>query len=218
MLNTRTAREFKGAAYAGLAAVGKALGSPRRLELVDLLVQGPRSVEALAAATAQPLASASQHLQVLKRSRLVEAERQGTRIDYRLAPGVSEVLVALRRLAHARSAELRSTTESFFGATPSIGREELTELLRDDRALLIDVRAADEYRHGHLPGARSLPLDELAGRLGELPRDRLIVACCRGPYCTFAADAVQLLAERGFPAARFEEGIAEWAASPASTP
>ncbi len=212
MLNTESPRQFKQAAYGGLADVTKALGSPRRLELVDLLVQGPRPVESLARATAQPIASASQHLQVLKRARLVETERQGTTIEYRLAPGVAGVLVALRRLAHARSAELRETTDSFFEDTGTIDRERLTALLREGAAMLVDVRPTAEYEQAHLPGARSIPVETLAERLAELPADRLIVACCRGPYCTFAGDAVRLLQARGFRAARFEDGVAEWSA------
>jgi rhodanese-related sulfurtransferase/DNA-binding transcriptional ArsR family regulator len=211
--NGQDARSFKTEAYGAFAAVVKGLSSPRRLELVDLLVQGPRPVESLSRGTSQPLASTSQHLQVLKRAGLVETRRQGTTIEYRLAEGVAEVLVGLRRLASARSGELERLRLRFFdeaGAPDVVSRDELQSLRDAGDAVLIDVRPRWEFDQGHIEGAISLPFDELEERCSELPLDSLIIATCRGPYCVFAADAVRMLTAMGRRAARFEDGVAEW--------
>ena len=208
-------RAFKDEVYGAFAAVAKALASPRRLELLDLLIQGPRSVEGLARAAGQSVANTSQHLQVLRRAQVVERERRGTTITYRLAPGVAEVFVALRRLARARSPELERAERRFYAgaqAPEAIGREELIERLAAGGAVLLDVRPREEYAQAHIPGALSIPIGELEERLGELPADRLVVATCRGPYCVFAAEAVRLLRRRGREAVRFEQGVAEWRA------
>ena len=213
MLNNDMTRSFKNGAYSAFADVTRALGSARRLELVDLLVQRPRSVQDLAHATGRSIASTSQHLRALRAAHLVATTRQGTTIEYRLAPGVEPVLVALRRLAFARSAEVERHQRDWFtaaGAPDTITREELAPLLRMEQALLVDVRPEAEYLAGHIEGARSLPVDELVPRILELPADRLLVACCRGPYCAFAADAVVLLRSNGLRAVRFEDGVAEW--------
>lgn len=214
MLNTKEeAVAFKKAAYGAFSEVARAMGNPRRLELLDLLIQGPRSVDGLARGTHGALASTSQQLQVLKRARLVLTERRGTTIEYRLAPGVAEVFVSLRRLAHQASAELRSSVSDFherLGVPETIGRGPLTELLGQGRAVLLDVRPVEEYLRGHLPGALSFPIEELPGRLDEVPPAEVVVATCRGPYCVFAAQAVALLREHGRSALRFEDGVADW--------
>ncbi|MCP4803788.1 MAG: metalloregulator ArsR/SmtB family transcription factor [Proteobacteria bacterium] len=203
-------RAFKNDAYAAFADIAKSLASPRRLELLDVLVQGPRPVEGLARATGMSMASTSQHLQVLRRAHVVETERDGTTIHYGIAPGVIEVFVALRRLAESRSADLAQAKTRFYG-TEAIDREDLLQLLARDRVTLIDVRPVSEFEQGHIEGAQNVPIEELAERIDELPRDRLVVATCRGPYCVFADDAVQMLTRRGYVAQRFEDGVAEWA-------
>lgn len=214
MLNNRTSRELKDAAYGALAEVGKALVSARRLELVDALAQGERSVDALAAVVEQPIANTSQHLQVLRRSGLVEVRRDGRTIHYRLADGVSELLVALRRLGHARSAAAGQAAASVAGDGPDpIERPAVLRHLADGTALLIDVRPVAEHAAGHLPGAVCVPPDRVEELAPSLPRDRLLVAYCRGPYCRFAGDAVRLLRVKGLQAVRFEDGVAEWTAA-----
>jgi len=213
--NEMKPRSFKDAAYGAFAGVAKALSGARRLELLDLLVQGPRSVEGLATAAGLSFASASQHLQVLRRARVVETTRRGTTVEYRLAPGVAEVFAALRALAELRSLELGEAKASFYGAAGAAEAIEIDELrgrLASGTATLLDVRPAAEFAAGHIAGALSLPIEELAARLDELPSDRLLVATCRGPYCVFAADAVRMLRAAGREAVRFEPGVADWAA------
>lgn len=216
------ARGFKDRSYEALAAVTRAFGNARRLELLDLLAQGPRTVDALARATAQPVASASQHLQVLRRASLVETERRGRQIEYRLAPSVPAALAHLRRLAHARSPRLAQVHRDFYlaaGAPETIDGPTLRRRMADGTAVLIDVRPAGEHRAGHIPGALSIPLATLeaalmdpGAALGRLPADALLVATCRGPCCVFAAQAVRTLRAAGRAAVRFEDGVAEWAA------
>lgn len=206
-------RAYKRAAYSAWATVIKAMASPKRLELLDLLVQGPRRVESLARGTAQPMATASQHLQVLKRAHLVETRRLGVTIEYRLAPGVGVVLAGLRDFALLRSPELRVVQAERYVGIDAISREELVGLLQGDAAVLVDVRPEAEFAAGHIEGARSIPVAELEAQLVNLPPDRLVVATCRGPYCVFAADAVELLRAHGFSAVRFEDGVAEWEAA-----
>ncbi len=213
MLNKEVdAQAFKDTAYAALAAVAKGLASPRRLALLDLLAQRPFPVEALATQVGQPVANVSQHLQVLRRAGLVDTTRHGTTIEYRLAPGVAEVLGALRSLAQVRSAELARAQQAWREQTAveGIDRATLARRLADGTAVLLDVRAPDEFDHGHHPGARSLPLAELSERLDDLPDDVLIVATCRGPFCTFSAQAVARLQASGRQAMAFEDGPPEW--------
>jgi len=208
-----SARALKDASYGAFAAVARAMGSAPRLELLDLLVQRPFTVDALARGIARPFPSTSQHLQVLRRANLVTTRRIGTSIEYALAPGVSDVLVALRRLATVRSAEVQRATQEWFaeaGAPETIDRDALLPLLRQDGAVLVDVRPPDEYDRGHIAGAINVPVDCLVDRILELPHDALIVATCRGPYCAFAADAVRILRSHGLKAVRFEDGVAEW--------
>jgi rhodanese-related sulfurtransferase len=206
-------RAFKQRLYAQFARVGRALASDKRLELLDLLAQAPRHVDALAAETEMPVANVSQHLQVLRNAGLVESDRAGTKVLYRL--GDERVLQMW--LAVRAAAEVDRIVSDF--AVPGSGaetgeralaREELERLLERGEVFLIDVRPPIEYEHGHLPAAVSLPVDELEARLAELPRDRRIVAYCRGAYCLFADEAVALLRQHGFDAVRLDGGWPEW--------
>ncbi len=213
---TCESRPVKTALYEQLATVGRALGSGPRLELLDLLCQGPRTVEALARETSQSVANASRHLQVLRRARLVEAEKRGVYVTYRVADAeVASFLAALRQLAGHRLLEIQAVTREFLdgrGEMEPVDREALIRRVRDGEVTVLDVRPAEEHAAGHLPGAVSVPLSELERRLDELPRDREIVAYCRGPYCFMAAEAVALLRARGFAATRLDEGVADWRA------
>ena len=211
-LKNNASRTFKDQAYGAFAAVTKALSHPKRLEILNQLGQRPHRVESLAEAIGQSVGNTSQHLQVLKRGRLVETTRHGTAIEYRLAPGVADVFVALRRLAETRSPELVQVKRAFFDDADDglIDGPTLRQELTSRRVVLLDVRPRDEFDHDHVSGARSLPIDELNARMNELPMDKLIVATCRGPYCAFAADAVRKLRASGREAVRFEDGVAEW--------
>jgi rhodanese-related sulfurtransferase/DNA-binding transcriptional ArsR family regulator len=198
------------------ARVAKALGNAKRLELVDLLAQGERSVEALARVTRMNLTTASAHLQALRRARLVATRRDGTRIYYRLAgPEIAGLYLQLRRVAEDRLPEVPGAAAALLGPpdTEEIGREELWRRAQAGEVTVIDVRPREEYAGGHLPGALSVPLDELAERLAELPEDAEVVAYCRGPYCTLSHDAVRLLRERGRLARRLPDGVLEWRAA-----
>jgi rhodanese-related sulfurtransferase len=209
-------RAFKDGMYEQLARVGKAVSAPKRLELLDLLCQGPRTVELLADQAALSVANASQHLQVLRAARLVTAEKQGLYVEYRLADDeVARFFVGLRQLATARLAEIELVTREYFerrGALETVGSDELVRRVRGGEVTVLDVRPAEEYRAGHIPGARSVPISELQDRLQELSKERDIVAYCRGPYCVMAADAVDLLRRKGFSAHRMEQGVADWRA------
>ena len=211
-----SSRQFKDAIYEQFARIGKAVSSPRRLELLDLLCQGPRTVEALARAVDQSVANTSQHLQVLRRARLVEAERKGVAVTYRLADAeVCHFFRSLRRLAEERLAQVERVTRQFLeerGTMEPVDRDALLERVRRGEVTVLDVRPPEEYRAGHIAGAISVPLGELDRRLAELPRDREIVAYCRGPYCVLAIEAVKVLRERGFEAMRLEDGVPDWRA------
>jgi rhodanese-related sulfurtransferase/DNA-binding transcriptional ArsR family regulator len=193
--------------YDELARIGKVLGSPVRLRLLDLLRQGARSVEALAGAAGLSIANASQHLQQMRRARLVGAERRGAFVEYRLADeGVSRAFAALRELAEALLPEMDRLRDELSVLAPE-ERDGLLGAIRADAVTLVDVRPVEEYRAGHLPGSHSIPLAELRARLAELPRDREIVAYCRGPYCTLASTAVRILAQAGFRARHLDLGV-----------
>lgn len=193
--------------YDELARIGKALASPVRLRMLDLLRQGSRTVETLAEAAGVSVANSSQHLQAMRAARIVAAERKGQFVEYRLADeGVSHAFGVLRDLAEQLLPGLEPLRRELGGLDPA-ERDELLRLIRRGEATLVDVRPAEEYRAGHLPGARSMPLAELPARLGELPRGREVVAYCRGPYCTLAADAVALLASAGFRARHLDLGV-----------
>ncbi|HVR45011.1 MAG TPA: metalloregulator ArsR/SmtB family transcription factor [Thermoanaerobaculia bacterium] len=203
--------------YEQLARLGKALAAPRRVEILDALAQGPRTVERLAAATGLSLANASQHLQVLRRARLVESEKRGLFVTYRLAGDeVGALLVRLREAGEAQLAELRLAREellSSIGQAERLDRDALIARIGSGEAILIDVRPREEYLAGHLPGALSIPLEELDERLRDLGDDREVVAYCRGPWCLLSADAVRMLSRRGVRASRLEDGVLEWRAA-----
>lgn len=207
-------RPFKERLYAEFGRIGTALASDRRLELLDLLAQGPRHVEALATEAEMTVANVSQHLQVLRRAHLVETDREGTKILYRLADQrVIDLWLALRSVAETQLAELGQLAREYAldaGDEVGVSRADLQKKLRRGEAYVIDVRPVLEYASGHLPGAVSLPVEELPKRLQELPRDRPIVAYCRGRYCLFADEAVALLRKHGFDAHRMEGGWPEW--------
>lgn len=209
-------RRFKDEVYEQFARIGKAVASPRRLELLDLLHEGPRTVDALAAQVGQSLANTSHHLQVLRAARLLESEKAGTHVTYRIAGDeVGALLQAVRGLAESRLAEIDLITRSFFEERESMEPLDSSALISRMRAgsvTLLDVRPREEYRAGHVPDAVSVPLDELERRIDELPRDQEIVAYCRGPYCVLAAEAVEVLRSRGFEAVRMEDGVRDWRA------
>ncbi len=209
-------RRFKDAIYEQLGRVGKAVSAPKRLELLDLLCQGPRTVEALAEQAALSVANASQHLQVLRAARLVDAEKKGLYVEYRLADDeVCRFFVALRKLAEARLAEVEQVSRAYFdrrGAMDPVEGKELLRRVKAGEVTVLDVRPDEEYRAGHIPGALSIPVGELRARLKELPRGREVVAYCRGPYCVMAVEAVELLRKKGYEAHRLEQGVADWRA------
>ncbi len=209
-------RRFTDAIYDQFARVGKAVASPKRIELLDLLCQGPRSVESLAALTGLSEANASQHLKVLRGARLVEAEKSGVRVIYRLSgQEVADFIRSLRTVAETRLAEVEQTVRTLLKDRQGferVDREELLRRVRDGEATVVDVRPIEEFRAGHLPRAVSIPLEELPARLGDLPRDREVVAYCRGPYCVLAIEAVESLKKAGFRAVRLDMSIWDWKA------
>ena len=209
-MQNNESRARKDAAYTAFSTVTKALGNPRRLELLDLLVQGPRAVESLANSASMPLASCSQHLQVLKRARVVATSRQGTTVVYRLVPGMAEILVRLRALAEQQSPDLREARAALHPEDATIEAWALARAIDAGEALVIDVRPRSEFAAGHLPGARSVPIEDLRTAAEPLPTDRLLVATCRGAFCTWADEAVKLLKDRGHRAVRYEGGPADW--------
>ena len=202
--------------YQQLARIGHAVGSGPRLALLDLLRQGPRTVEALAQEAGLTLANASQHLKVLRQARLVEGEKRGVFVTYRLADrAVDDFYGALRGLAEARLAEVQQIARSFVdrrGSLEPVDRQLLLERVRNGEVTVLDVRPAEEYRAAHIAGAVSVPLKELEKHLGTVPKDREIVAYCRGPYCVLAPEAVKLLRARGYHAVALGDGVAEWRA------
>jgi rhodanese-related sulfurtransferase len=216
-MNVTTHREFKDRLFGQFARIGKALASPRRLEIVDLLAQGERTVEEVARETAMSVASASQHLQVLKVARMVEVRREGLYAHYRLADeDVFRAWQAVRALGESRLAEVDGLVEAYLvdrDGFEAVDAAELMERLTLGSVLVLDVRPEEEYRAGHIPGALSVPVDALEAALQTLPRDREIVAYCRGPYCVFSDEAVALLRARGFRARRMRQGLPDWRAA-----
>ena len=209
-------RAYKNAIYEQLARIGKAVASPRRLELLDLLAQGPRTVEVLAREAGLGVANTSQHLRALRAAELVTAEKSGPFVTYRLAsPEVADFFRALRQLAESRLAEIARLTRDFLearGVLEAVDRETLVDRVRRGEVTVVDVRPSEEFGAGHIPGALSVPLADLEQRLADLPRDREVVAYCRGPYCVLAVEAVRLLRAHGFRAVRLADGIADWRA------
>lgn len=209
-------RRFKNDVYGQLARIGKALASPKRLELLDLICQAERAVEQLASETGMSVANTSQHLRALHEAHLVEARKRGRYVLYGLADAVvSDFYRSFRLLAEDRLAEIELIRERFFAPgqeLTAIDRETLLRRVKQGEVVVIDVRPANEYRSAHIPQALSIPLRELGQRLAELPRKKIIVAYCRGPYCVLAAEAVQLLSRHGFRAYRLEDSVSDWRA------
>ena len=213
---SQTRRQFKDQIYEQIARVSKAAAAPKRLELLDLLSQGPRTVEVLADLADITVGNASQHLKILRAAQLVDAQKQGLYVEYRVADEeVANFFVALRTLAQSRLAEVERISREYLdrrSALEAVEGDELVRRVRSGEVTVLDVRPSEEYEAGHIPGARSIPVGELAARLKEVPRDREVVAYCRGPYCVMAVEAVELLRDKGFRAHRMEQGVADWRA------
>jgi rhodanese-related sulfurtransferase len=209
-----SSREAKEALYDLVAQVAQAAANPHRLELLDLLVQAPRMVEQLAQASAMSIANASQHLQRLKRAGMVIGERRGSTVRYRIAdPAVARLWIELRTVAEQQLGEMDRALGAYRPHRHDfmqLSTEDLYQRLGTGDVLLLDVRPHLEYEAGHLPDARSIPLDELPDRLAELPTDALIVTYCRGPLCVYADQALELITASGRQGARLEDGVAEW--------
>lgn len=206
-------RTYSDALYGQFARIGKATASPRRLMLLEVLCQGPRTVETLAKETGQSVANTSQHLQVLRGARLVEAERDGLNVVYSMAgDDVCSFLTMLRSLADARLAEVEQVRREYLEShhTPErVDEAALIERVRDGEVTVLDVRPREEFEAGHVAGAVSVPLRELEERLGSLERGRDVVAYCRGPYCVLAVEAIEMLRSHGFTAFPLEDGVDE---------
>ena len=211
-----THRDFKDPLYAQFARIGHAVASPKRLELLDLIAQGEKSVEQLAGQSATALKNTSAHLRVLRQARLVETRREGTWVFYRLADvDVLRFLRSLQALGRSRLAEVEQVASRFLDGRDElepVSLEELRRRLREGNVTVIDVRPQDEYRAGHIPGALSIPVAQLGRRLAEIPKRREVVAYCRGPYCVYSVEAVELLRKRGYRARRIREGLPDWRA------
>ncbi len=214
-----SSKREKDALFEAIALMGKAFASPRRLELLDLLAQAPRTVDQLARASDQSTANASQHLQALHAAGMVTRSREGTSVRYALAGDQALALwLALRDASVSQLAEVERAARDYLGdAVDAIGREELIARMRKGDVVLVDVRPSDEYEAGHIKGARSIPINELEDRLAELPADREVVAYCRGPFCAYAHDAVRQLQASGRQARRLETGWPEWQLAENST-
>lgn len=209
-------RQVKDVLYTQVARIGKAVSSPKRLELIELLCQGEKPVERLAEEAAISLKLASAHLKALRQAHLVKARKEGKYVFYRLtSEAVADFWVAIHSLAEDRLLELRAAMAKLVEHVDElmpISREELLTQAKRGEVMVLDVRPEAEFRAGHLPHAQSMPLEELRKRLAELPLDKPVVAYCRGPFCLMAAQAVELLRKEGIPAVRLEDGVAEWRA------
>jgi rhodanese-related sulfurtransferase len=207
-------RTVKDLLYEQVARIGKAMSSPKRLELLEVLAQGEKSVEALAGELSIEIKLTSAHLKVLKESRLVATRKDGKFVFYRLAgPDVANLWVSMRESAEEHLIELRVALDGIANAPDkleSVSRKQLIEQARKGDIVMIDVRPQAEYEAGHLPFARSMPLDEIGKRIAELPKDKEIVAYCRGPFCLFAEEAAKLIASKGRKVSKLLDGIAEW--------
>lgn len=207
-------RAFKTEINEQFARITKAIANPHRLELVDLLAQGERSVEELAKETALSVANASQHLQALREAHLITARKEGLRVYYRLAdPTVFQLVQIIRQIAERQLAEVERIVNTYLTERKTMEPVTLNELmtrLREPGLVILDVRPTLEYAQGHIAGARSIPIDELQQRLHELPQDQEIVAYCRGTYCVFADEAVELLTAQGYQVRRMQSGYPDW--------
>jgi rhodanese-related sulfurtransferase/predicted transcriptional regulator len=202
----------KAALFESIAVMGKAFASPRRLELLDLLAQGPRTVDELAKASKQSVANASQHLQALHAAGLVSREREGNKVRYALAgDDVLQLWLTLRDTSARRLAEVERSARAYLGEeVEGIDRDELLKRMRRGDVVVIDVRPGQEFEAGHIDGARSVPIDELEQHVDDLPKGREVIAYCRGPYCVMAHDAVRRLQDAGRSARRLDVGWPEW--------
>ena len=202
--------------YAQFARIGHAVASPKRIELLDLLSQGPKTVEVLAEQATIPIKNTSAHLRVLRQALLVETRREGTHVHYSLADeGVFHFLRALQTLAHKRLAEVEKVASLYLTQRDQlepISLKELRKLIRDGGVTVIDVRPAAEYEAGHIPGAISIPVAQLKRRLVEIPKKKDVIAYCRGPYCVYSVEAVEVLRKHGYQARRTDEGFPDWKA------
>ncbi|KIL38992.1 ArsR family transcriptional regulator [Gordoniibacillus kamchatkensis] len=207
-------RTWKDQLYQEFARIGKCLSSPKRLELLDLLSQGPKSVDQLAKLTGMTVANVSQHLQTLHESRLVRSHKQGNFVIYDIAElSVADFMVSLHRLSEKQLVEVQKLKSEILlnhVSMEPIGLERLLKRMERGEVVLLDVRPEDEYASGHIPGAISIPMEELEKHLASLPADKEIVAYCRGPYCLMSAQAVEILKSKGIKASRLEEGVHEW--------
>ena len=213
---TDTHRDFKNRLYAQFARIGKTLGSPHRLELLELLGQGERTVDSLASEIGASIANVSQHLQALRQAALVESRKQGQFVYYRLAdPAISDLCRALRTVSERRLAELDRLVRDHFGdrSGDPVSMQELLKRARSGDVIILDTRPVNEYEAGHIAGAISVPVADLRRRLKELPKAKEYVAYCRGPYCVYADQAVELLQAKGRRARRLLEGFPEWRAA-----
>lgn len=211
----KDARKIKDLLYEQVSRIGKVFSSSKRLELIELLCQGEKTVETLANEASISVKLTSSHLRELRMAHLVETERQGKNIYYRLADkSVADLWVQIHTLAEERLIELQLVLQKIATQPNDLvasDRESLMKAARKGEVVVLDVRPSEEYLNAHLPFARSIPIEELRQRLSELPKDRAIVAYCRGPYCLMAADAVELLKQEGYAAVHLREGVAEWA-------
>jgi rhodanese-related sulfurtransferase/DNA-binding transcriptional ArsR family regulator len=209
-------RELKDPLYAQFARIGHAVSAPKRLELLDLLAQGEKTVETLAEQSATPVKNTSAHLRVLRQARLVETRRDGPYVHYRLADDdVLRFLRTLQALGRSRLAEVEQVAALYIDRRDElepVSLAELRRLARDGAVTVVDVRPREEYEAGHIPGALSVPVAELRARLGELPKRREVVAYCRGPYCVYSVEAVELLRKHGYRARRAASGLPDWRA------
>jgi rhodanese-related sulfurtransferase/DNA-binding transcriptional ArsR family regulator len=210
-------REFKDALYAQFARIGHAIASPKRIELLDLLGQGEKTVETLADQVATPIKNTSAHLRVLRQARLVETRRDRTYVYYRLADDdVFRLLKALEALGHSRLADVQHVVRLYLDGRDQLEPvtfKELRQLMRDGDVTILDVRPTDEYEAVHIPGALSVPVPELKRRLREIPKNREVIAYCRGRYCVYSLEAITLLRKYGYNARRAHEGLADWRAA-----
>jgi len=217
----KDARKIKDLLYEQVARIGKVFSSPKRLELIELLCQGEKTVETLAREASISVKLTSSHLRELRMAQLVETERQGKNILYRLAnKSVADLWVQVHTLAEERLVDLQLALQKIATQPEDLvanDRESLLKAARKGEIVVLDVRPSEEYLNAHLPFARSIPLEELRQRLAELPKDRSIVAYCRGPYCLLAVDAVTLLKQEGYSAIHLREGVAEWALASSAT-
>jgi rhodanese-related sulfurtransferase len=212
-----THRAFKDPLYAQFARIGHAAASPKRVELLDLLAQGEKTVETLAEQTATAVKNTSAHLRVLREARLVDTRREGTWVYYRLAgDDVVHFLRAMQALARSRLAEVEQVTQRYLTSRDELAPvtlDDLRRLVRDGDVTVLDVRPREEYDAGHIPGALSVPIAELERRLGELPKGKEVIAYCRGPYCVYSIEAVELLRHHGYRARRTDDGLPDWRAA-----